>query len=50
MITSSANPAAYQTAVTLTATVTGTSGLGAPTGTVAFTDGSHTALTCGTGQ
>ena len=50
VITSSANPAAYQTAVTLTATVTGTSGLGAPTGTVAFTDGSHTALTCGAGS
>ena len=50
VITSSANPAAYQTAVTLTATVTGTSELGAPTGTVAFTNGSDTPLTCGAGS
>ena len=50
VITSSANPAAYQTAVTLTATVTGSASLGAPTGTVAFTDGSDAALTCGVGS
>ncbi len=50
VVTSSANPAAYQTAVTLTATVTGTSGLGAPTGTVAFTDSSSNPLTCAGGS
>ena len=50
VVTSSANPAAYGATVTLTATVTGASSLGAPTGTVAFTDGSYTALTCGAGS
>ena len=50
VVTSTANPAAYQTAVTLTATVTGTSGLGAPTGTVAFTDSSSNPLTSASGS
>ena len=50
VITSSANPATYGATVTLTATVTGSAALGAPTGTVAFTDGSYTALTCGVGS
>ena len=50
VVTSSANPARYQTAVTLTATVTGTSGLGSPTGTVAFTDTTSNPLTCASGS
>ncbi len=50
VITSSANPATYGVTVTLTATVTGSAILGAPTGTVAFTDGSYTPLTCGVGS
>ena len=50
VITSSANPATYGATVTLTATVTGAASSGAPTGTVAFTDGSSTALTCGVGS
>ena len=50
VVTSSANPASYGATVTLTATVTGSASLGAPTGTVAFTDGSYTALTCGVGS
>ena len=50
MVTSSANPAAYGATVTLTATVTGSAAARGPTGTVAFTDGSYTALTCGVGS
>ena len=50
VVTSSANPATYGDSVTLTATVTGAASFGAPTGTVAFTDGSYTALTCGAGS
>ena len=49
-VTSSANPATYGDSVTLTATVTGLTSFGAPTGTVAFTDGSSTALVCGAGS
>ena len=49
-VTSSANPATYGESVTLTATVTGAASFGAPTGTVAFTDGSYAALTCGAGS
>ncbi len=50
VVTSSANPAIYGATVTLTATVTGAATYGAPTGTVAFTDGSYTPLTCSVGS
>ena len=50
VVTTSANPAGYGATVTLTATVTGSASYGAPTGTVAFTDGSYTALTCAVGS
>ena len=46
-LTSSLNPAGYQKPVTLTDTVSGTAFLGAPTGTVTFTDttgGGHTVI------
>ena len=41
-VASSANPSVYGQSVALTATVVPTSGSGAPTGTVTFTDGSNT--------
>jgi hypothetical protein len=40
-LTSSANPAVYGQAVTLTATVTGPAGSGTPTGSVIFMDGNN---------